>query len=56
MLYKVRVLTFESMDAILKYGRYIQMKAVAHYFPVVLFIMLHVAQGGSHVMFKSVDA
>ena len=39
MLYKV-VLTFESVDEILKYMT-IQMKATEQYFPVTLFIMLY---------------
>ena len=40
MLYQV-VLTFESMEEILKFGVTIQMKATEQYFPVVLFIMLY---------------
>ena len=40
MLYKV-VLTFDSVDEILKCDYSIKMKATEQYFPVVLFIMLY---------------
>ena len=40
MLFKI-VLTFESMDEILKCDQSDQMKATEHYFPVVLFVMLY---------------
>ena len=38
MLYKV-VLTFESVEEIIKYNMTIQMKVTEQYFPVVLFII-----------------
>ena len=40
MLYKV-VLTFESVNEILKFDHPNEIKATEHYFPVVLFIMLY---------------
>ena len=40
MQHKV-VLTFESVDEILKCNHSLQMKATEQYFPVVLFIMQH---------------
>ena len=50
-LYKV-VLTFESVDVILKCHHSIQMKAFKQYFLVVLFIMLYKVV----LTFESLDA
>ena len=47
MLYKM-ALTFQSVDEILHYVSYIQMKGTGRYFPVELFISCAV-QGGSNV-------
>ena len=45
MLYKV-ILTSKKVGK--SYSVTIQMKATEQYFPVVLFIMLHIVQGGSN--------
>ena len=45
VLYKV-VLTFESVDEILKWDHSNEMKVIEQYFPVVLFVILRYTEQG----------